>query len=298
MLNSMKFSIEQLEKREMMAGDVGVSVLNGDLRIVGNAADNQVEVYRLNNGQIRVAGIDTTVNGSSSQNFSVSDDIFITMNQGNNDVFFRNYNGGVRADAVQISMSNGKDRVFVDGLRARGDVEIHTWGGNDQISISRSSAGTQPIFDRENVLVRSGAGDDTIDLFQVVAWGDIDIETFDSANAVEADVVRIDRALAGDDLFIDLGGGNDDAVVRNTDVWDDLSLTAGGGIDFADFQGNDVGDRLSANMGAGNDDLWVRQTEARRASLRGGTGNSDYVYYAQNDIDSTFITEFEDRDIF
>ena len=293
MLQRKQFSLESLEKREMMAGDVSVAVSNGDLLVQGDANDNFVEIYRLSSGNIRVQGIGTTVNGRSNQSFAVTDDIFVTMQQGENDVVFRNYNGGVRADWVRINMGNGDDRVDINGLHARGDVEIFTWGGDDDIQIENSSVGSQ-LFDREDLRIRSGSGNDYVKMFNVLSFGDVDIDTFDNVFADEDDRIDLQRLTVFDDLRIDTGGGDDDVFVRFSTIHDDLAINTGGGSDYAWLDQNDEINDLDVNMGTGNDTAVVYRTEARRADLNGGTG-FDRLFTFNNDIDSLDHTGFEQR---
>jgi hypothetical protein len=290
MLRRKQFSMESLEKREMMAGDVGAAVSGGDLFVGGDANDNLVEVYRLPSGRVRVQGIDTTVNGRLYQDFRVTDDIFVTMQQGENDVFFRNYNGGVRADAVRINMSNNDDRVHINGLHARGDVEIFTWAGDDDIRIENSSVGAQ-LFDRENLVVRTGDGTDHVQMDKVLSFGDVNIDTVDSALA-EGDFVDLQRMTVFDDLLVDTGEGNDEVFVRFSTVHDDLTIRTGAGADFVLLDQNDSINDLRVDTGAGNDTLVVFRTEARRADLDGGTG-SDRLFTFSNFINSLDADGFE-----
>lgn len=268
MLSKKNLSMETLEKRELMAGVVNVSLSAGDLHIDGDANDNFIELYRLSSGKVRVQGIDTLVEGRSYRDFSVSDDIFITMSQGDNNVNFRNLNGGVRADLVRLSMSNGNDRVELNGLHARGDVEIHTWGGDDDIVVSNTSVGTNP-FDRENLVVRSGTGEDSVRMTSVLAFGDVDIDTLDNAfaDAEEDDFVSLYNMTIFDDLVVDTGAGDDDVYLRSSTILDDVTLRTGDGDDYVSLDRNDGIDRLRIDTGAGNDTLLVRRTESRSASF-------------------------------
>ena len=57
MLRNNQLSIERLEQRDLMAGDVTVYSYGGDLLIRGDHHDNIIEVYRLSSGKTRVAGV-------------------------------------------------------------------------------------------------------------------------------------------------------------------------------------------------------------------------------------------------
>ena len=50
--------VENLEQRQMMAGDVAVEVVNGDLVITGDSQDNNISVYQVSNGDWVVSGFE------------------------------------------------------------------------------------------------------------------------------------------------------------------------------------------------------------------------------------------------
>ena len=104
-LRPRRFLMEQLETRQMMAGDVAAYVQNGNLYI--NEAANQVglangvRVAQLTNGQIQVIGTESNdgttgvsrVNGVAAQNFTVPGSLFVNLGGGN--------------DRIQLGFSDG-----------------------------------------------------------------------------------------------------------------------------------------------------------------------------------------------
>ena len=89
-----KLTFQTLESRQLMAGDVHVSVLNGDLKIEGDIKDNDVAVFQvIQQGQVVpgrffVNGLNgTTINGGTNgfNAIGVNHDFLINMTQGGDD---------------------------------------------------------------------------------------------------------------------------------------------------------------------------------------------------------------------
>src|SRR5688572_10694064 len=86
-LNRASGTVETLERRILMDGNVAASLAAGDLVVRGDGQDNQVVITRRSSGKIRIAGEeDTTVNGKRFVELSpMSDDLMILMRQGGED---------------------------------------------------------------------------------------------------------------------------------------------------------------------------------------------------------------------
>src|SRR3954467_10650705 len=87
--------MERLEDRQLLAGDVTVQVVNGVLRITGDAAANEIRVEEgssHNFTSFLVSGVDTTLNGESAP------------------VELEGASGGIRID-----LQGGNDRLFIPG---------------------------------------------------------------------------------------------------------------------------------------------------------------------------------------
>ena len=126
------FCFEELESRELLAGNVLVAVVGGDLEITG---DNQPNEFRVvdneTGGQFVLALNGTKLNGETNGSFNTGP---IT---------------NLKIDA------NGGDDVFV--LRVSnlsGDIDILGDRGNDNIQIVQSEF--------NNVVLRGGIGNDFV----------------------------------------------------------------------------------------------------------------------------------------
>ncbi len=130
----------------MLAGNVSASVLAGDLRVIGDAADNEVLVYQTLAGPVRVVGLgDTTVNGQRVVELpAVADDLMLAFPQGGEDHVTVSGRLNIPDDltawmqAGSITLDGTRGRVSIGGdawLNAgpEGDVKLlnEVWfGGN------------------------------------------------------------------------------------------------------------------------------------------------------------------------
>ena len=277
-----------------MAGDVTVYSYGGDLLIRGDHHDNIIEVYRLSSGKTRVAGVDTDINGRTYQDFWLTDDLFISMPKGDNDVSFRNYNGGIRADLVDLAMSvEGDDRLNLNGLHARGDVRIETFGGDDSVRISNSSVGAS-VFDHEDLIIYTGDGEDEVLVSNAVIFGDVLIRTYDDPFVHETDSVEIQHVTVFDDLRIGTGSGRDFVTMQFSTIMDNVSIPTSRGSDVVRVDQNRMED-LTINAGSGFDDyVVVSHNTADNVRLTCSTdGAWDMLVVYGNDFDSLSATNWD-----
>ena len=121
-----------LEERTLMAGDVAVSVVNGDLRITGDAAANDVAVVQTMQNGVLVTGSyfvtgrnGTTINGQAAgrtftgvtRDFNINmggNDDRVTLGQ-ENDLYGPNNQVKVPRDLL-INVGGGNNSVLLNGL--------------------------------------------------------------------------------------------------------------------------------------------------------------------------------------
>src|SRR5918992_1758888 len=82
-------TIEQLERRVLLDGEVTASFSRGDLTLRADDGDNHVRIVQPRAGTVRVVGLDdTTVNGRESVEFSGNlRDVRVRSRQGGEDTF-------------------------------------------------------------------------------------------------------------------------------------------------------------------------------------------------------------------
>src|SRR4051812_39247868 len=147
---SRKLSIQPLEERTLMAGDVGFQVLNGTLTLTGDGNANDIAVYQQVNNGVPVAGTFTVLglngttikhNGSSSgyltginnisASFGASDDhlaLGIISSNGSPTPF--NLAGN-----LTIDMGGGENTLDLIGTGVGGEASISTGDYIDHINI-------------------------------------------------------------------------------------------------------------------------------------------------------------------
>jgi hypothetical protein len=127
-------SIERLERRTLLDGDVTAFVADGDLFVRGDDDDNRVQIVQHQPGTIRVRGLeDTTVNGEEFVNFAVAlNDVRVHTRQGGEDTVEiqgpLQLGGGVHARL-------GEGVLVIEGtlgpVEIAGDVTVRPGSGGD-----------------------------------------------------------------------------------------------------------------------------------------------------------------------
>ncbi len=248
----LEFSVESLESRKMMAGDVSVSVGGGDLRITGDSSSNEIRVSQvaipdLGRGY-RFEGVNgTTVNGQDvfvlHDASVVDDDIRINMRGGDNkvaligpDEFGHDVPFSVAGD-LMIRSGGGNDTIYVELVGVEGDVSIRTRGGEDAIVTNLETVGNR-------MQIQSGSGND---------------------------LVQITQLTAANQVMINLGSGDDTLMTAGVNVASDFDIKMGAGEDGMFAISSIFAAGLSLNGGSSADILVDK-------AAGGTTGSVDYRY--------------------
>jgi hypothetical protein len=222
-------SIERLEDRKMMAGDIRADLVNGTIFLneSGGTGDQAVQVSQLDNGRIRVEG-------------------------------------QVAADGHKTKI-NGKD--FVDFFAAtpfsRLDLKANLGGGQDFVTVRDAKLGTVEILTADTF--GNGANDaDVVRLERVRTTGAVNINTGAGADVVGVYFSTIGNSTGADDLnitsgFAGLPGQSDvDGVyIQSTTVFGATRVNTGASDDYVSVQfsnfGNEEVDFVVIDAGAGAD---------------------------------------------
>lgn len=164
-----KLNMEQMERREMMAGDIGGYVSSNTLFLYesgGQAGrDNSVVISQIGTNKVRVMGgvladgTVTKVNGAAYKDFTVSGGLNVTFGGGNDSVTFHKLappkfqnvsldlaappstNTSMTFTSVMPLASQDKDYVWMSGATIPGTLTINTGDDNDQVYIFNTSVG-------------------------------------------------------------------------------------------------------------------------------------------------------------
>ena len=221
---ALSYAVESLENRQMLAGNVVVSVTGGgDLIVNGSDDSNAIGIQTLSPGLFRITGFDeTTINGDSDAEIisGVTDDVRINLRSGFNSVIFEDL---TIPDLLTVRAENGNDAVIFAGsdIVVGGDMRINLRDGNDAV-ISITSPEIQV---GDDLSIRMGDGDD--ELF---------LEHFNVEDRVS----------------INSGAGSDEVDFFDVDVLGQASISLGRGEDLVNFKAGSLDD-LRMNGGRGFD---------------------------------------------
>lgn len=277
-------TVESLESRALLAGDVDLIQSGGALRMTGDKLANSLLVFGTGPESVEVIAVDgTTLNNGSATALTYT---------------------GVRA--LNILLAAGTDALEISGVDLPGRIDANLGKGDDWFSASFSRAHT--------MLVDGSDNNDTVSIGPVMRLADtLDIELGPGNDN-----------LCIEDFFDECGeggcggggeGGEFDFVAQY------LKVDASKGLDHvniheaifgaANIDGSDSVDdvcitdaafvSLMVDLGKGNDRLAIAHTLVLgRAALNGSTGvdtlsQPDPTDSRANSFGSQLITSFESR---
>jgi len=259
-----KLRMEQMEARQMMAGDVAAFVSNGNLflnEFAGQAGlDNAVMISQIVPGTIRVHGVSPSAGGSASKingatfkDFKVTGGLVVNFGGGNDSVTFtdiapssfknvdlnlaapppvvskgatsvKNAKSGITA-ALPLNLPD-KDRVTISGATISGWLTINTGADDDSVNVANTTVG------------HSVSGD----LTNPFGVGGITINT-----GAGNDFIHLENLASNHDVIFDAGTGEDRAEVINVAVLDNFMAELGDGSDIMSVDGLYTGFQTSAD---------------------------------------------------
>ena len=220
-----RLGMETLESRELMAGDVRVTVSGGDLVITGDSAANSIEVRQVGIDRFEGRGVSTKINGQSNA---------------------RTFPGVF--DDVQVALNGGNDRVVIKG-NIPDDLLINAHAGNDYIKLERVVA--------EDVTINTGSGSDQVYVYDSQTKADLNINN-NLQNSGDHEYVIVSNTQVGTvfdgTLNIDLHGGNDKVYISNV-ATDHLMASLYDGDDYLSIRNTTVKGLCELDGGEGTDGL-------------------------------------------
>ncbi len=228
--------VELLEGRTVPSGDVAALLLGGDLIVVGDQADNAVEILVID-GNLVVQGregTDTTINGESRVIFEgvdrIADDLRVFLGGGDDLIDIQGVSIGgdlsIRTDAILAAVfgSSDHDQVLLDRLTIGGNLDVFTGAGDDAVLLERSTVAG-------DTTIATGAGDDRLSLVGIGLGGSLALET-GSGN----DRAFLIQTAVGGPTSVRTGAGDDDILLHGVNPFGGpVSLDGGGGADTAEL---------------------------------------------------------------
>lgn len=262
--------LESLERRELLAGNVTAQVTGNTLIVRGNNADNVVAIIQVAEGVYAVAGLDTTVNGSSGPfvtNRPVRN-ITADMGKGNDLLGFSNdavaayelplIEFGIDVEAI-VGIPAEDVQAFIDAstsddeFNLPGNVSIKMGDGNDGFELLGTVGG--------NFVANLGGGQNAFGLFgtslpQRAAVGG----TMSIVGGSLTDVVTILETNVAGATSVVLGDGANFVTAEGA-AFGSLSIVTGKHEDLVHIESTDIRNSLSVVTGAGNDSVIAHDHE-------------------------------------
>lgn len=240
--------VERLESRQMLAGDVAVSVVDGNLLIHGDELANQIALTAGSTpDSFRLFGWDGTAVHVTESTDPAASELLVSGVTGN----------------VVIRLGEGDDVVRIDHAAFPHDVSIATDGGSDQVVL-----GISPAVAPELTAV---ANDEQIapppPAHGVSVGGSLRVAT-----GADGDTIRIAHAAVRGRLAVFSDGGNDEVAIGQP--WQEaVASTAPETPDPAVKAGH----AIAIHLGAGDDRLAVGSAASFRGVLVDGGAGSDQI---------------------
>lgn len=290
--------VEALERRDLLAGDVSFYTSRGDLFIIGDRADNQVELVREGNETIIRGLSGTTLNGEAEftvrhlsddirvnlghgndsiriVDVAVPDDLYVDSNRGDDVVVLKN----TTTDTLIVEGRSGDDAVSLNGVHAR-RIHVEATGGDDAVSLVDTSA------DRDITLTGHSV---------VAGFVDVTVGRDFVARLRSESTLLIKDSEIKDDTRV-YGFGPTHILIEDSEHLDDVSISTWWQDDFVSLNGVTIGDDVDVSLGWGDDTLSAVNTSfGDRTSLSGSRGhdalNAVEVEFARDAHISSFESE-------
>lgn len=259
-----------LERRELLAGDVQVSFLNGTLQITGDDLANQIKVDIGSNSFLRVTGSNTTINGSTSA---------FVLNEA--------------AHRFEARLGLGNDGLILDGLTLAKEILVMGGAGHDTVRL-RSVAARDIHIDLEN-------GNDAIEIDGVHASKNVALRASNGANLIAIDGLHVAQDLyligqgdtaatflttarlqVGRNVFASFGPNSDRVILGgeteiegHAEFWLGMGNDIFGGVPARTGNHLSINQSLQINAGGGDDQVYLDENfvvSTAGTFLSGGAG--------------------------
>jgi hypothetical protein len=216
---------EWLERRQPLAGDVGIALFGNQLVIEGDAQANAIVIERAAGGGVNIRGsaagdAATTINGGTEAFHvaSLDGNIMIDLGAGNDSLTLGA--GGHTGGQGNLHGSNGN-------LRLEGNLLANLGAGNDEFSGN--------IAGRGDLTIMGGSGADEIAISGRVGSVTVIADGL-SADASGADRVQLSNLRTSGDVSVFTQRGDDQiALSGDLRMQHSLTIDSGEGIDYLSF---------------------------------------------------------------
>ncbi len=277
-------SIESLESRKMLAGDVDVFLNSaGDVRIIGDNAANQVGVYRTPTNLLLVQGQNGT---TITHNGITSNMLFLDA---------MNSTGEVRRN-VTVDLNDGFDYLDIDGVNIAGNLRVQMDGGQDAFDFRNSIVSKNATInggggldgDEINMQASSVIGNLRINMGAGTSPGGFGVEAttlnqvyvgrnLSIVGSANHQTIQAANLIVEGNTRMNTGSGSDYVRLENSYLAGRLNVVAGSGNDYVGIGASVFDEVVNVNMGSGNDVLQELSSVTYHSAARynGGSGEDD-----------------------
>lgn len=286
-----KFSLEQLERRELFAGNVLAYMSGaGDLNILeatNSIGQGQaVQVHQIGANRYRVSGLssqdggNTLINGGTYRDYTVYGNVNINLANGRDTVLLGRstptaFNKDVYINSGVDASSNDLDSISVEKVNTKGNLTIDSGASADYVNVIGSKIGDGVYID--NLAIYAGSGADNVNVTSgygrfVEVTGNLHVDTYDSQSELDADRIYMSGAYANRNVQAFTGGGNDSLTVIDAFAGSDVFFATDGGNDTVSLNSVRAADDFWALLGDGDDAFDMQYSVADVLTLDGGAG--------------------------
>lgn len=243
-------------------GLVNVAVSrSGEITISGDAGDNFV-VVDIAAGQLNVSGWGTGTQFQAAGRRMPTDSLSLSLPKqirsvainlrGGHDTLRVRFEGDLTISRdFSVTLGDGHDFLDISAIdadvRIGGDANLDYGNGNDRSVITLQAASR--LLVTRDLNVRTGSGADSL---LVIDYDTVPADAFESPKMLGAIpnttlVAQSQPIRAGRDILVDLGGGDDQLTLLNTEAGRDITVNAFLGTDAAALGNLRVGRGLQMN---------------------------------------------------
>jgi cyclophilin family peptidyl-prolyl cis-trans isomerase len=257
---------QALEARALLAGNVVASLNGNHLTVLGDTADNAIEVSVFNN-EVHLRGVNnTTVNGGTgifvvaTASDTIAGNVLISLGAGNDTVTF---NRAVRVDGhVSFLGSTGNDTFNAANVTFLRNIALLGHDGNDTFSLQDSTVSGE-------LRIHGHRGNDLISLTDLTQTRLLTVVTGGGNDGVSLNNVTVNGGFG-----IGTGRGDDDIAVRNSRITGVARIGTHADEDVVVLDDNTFNSPVSIVTGRNNDSVGVRDTNTFNSSLYVMAGDS------------------------
>ena len=293
-----RHGFEQLENRQLLAGNV-TTALNGDqLVITGDGSANVLLITQTAPNTFKLTGGGTKVDGQNSETISGVTNMFIDMGGGSDALTIKGVTltGNTGEISLGILLGDGSDALVMSGVTTYDACGINGGSGNNAIVIDKSSFGY-------DLGIQTYGGVDAITITRSTVYGALSIQMGDGTNAlsmVSDNVTKIESGGApcsyglpeGFDVLenaffeidcgaeIDGGNGVDAIAMVNVQIDCLTEIYTYGGVDSVTITNSRFGDAPIVKEAVTPDTPVKKEIEFSGLCIETGCGNDAVVINA------------------